>query len=137
MAVSKANVLAALKTFKSLQDDANAAKFVSQEAGKSLISAADQSKLDGIASGAQVNLIESITVDGVNQTPENKKVALDLSAYVKGTDLASSLSGYVKAQTGKGLSSNDFTDALKTKLETLGETTVETITEAEIQAMFE
>lgn len=43
------------------------------------------------------------------------------------------LSGFVRAQAGKGLSTNDFTDELKSKLETLGENT----TEAEIQKMFE
>ncbi|MBR1646040.1 MAG: hypothetical protein IJ685_04590 [Selenomonadaceae bacterium] len=197
MAVSKATVLNALATFKGLQDNANAAKYVAQESGKGLISSADQSKLDGIASGAQVNLIESVTVDGVTQSVNRKNVALDMSAYVKGTEIASNLryksilnsygnlpvsgqkigdmykiktaggsdtngvaikagdfvfwngtgwdllsgnvdlSGFVQAQDGKGLSTNDFTDELKSKLETLSDTTIETITEAEIQAMFE
>ena len=198
MAVSKATVLAALATFKGLQDTANNAKFVAKETGKSLISDADQAKLDGIASGAQINLIESITIDGVAQNINNKNVTLDLSSYVKGTDVASALvyrggvieasdlpstfrkigdvynikagggvdadgrpiragdnvvwngtgwdvlagstdlSGYVQAEAGKGLSSNDFTDELKNKLENLDAVTVEyeTITEAEIRALF-
>lgn len=198
MAVSKATVLAALATFKGLQDSANADKFVAKEAGFSLISDADQAKLDGIASGAQINLIESITIDGVAQNINNKNVTLDLSSYVKGTDVASALvyrggvieasdlpstfrkigdvynikkaggtdadgtairagdnvvwngtgwdvlagttdlSGYVQAEEGKGLSTNDFTDELKAKLETLDAVSVEyeTITEAEIQALF-
>lgn len=197
MAVSKATVLNTLSTFKGLQDNANAAKFIAKETGKGLISTADQSKLDGIASGAQVNLVESVTVDGVKQNISNKNVALDMSAYVKGTDIASvlrykstvnaynnlpisgqkigdlykirtaggsdaggvaikagdkvfwngsgwenlggeiDLSGFVQAESGKGLSTNDFTDELKSKLETISDTTIETITEAEIQAMFE
>ena len=37
---------------------------------------ADQSKLDGIASGAQVNLVESITVDSVTQSVNRKKCPL-------------------------------------------------------------
>ena len=44
-------------------------------------------KLAGIAPGAQVNVIESITVDNVAQTITNKVVALDLSAYAKTSDL--------------------------------------------------
>ena len=62
MGMSKDAVLDALARFKVLQDNQNDAKFVAKEAGKTLITSADQSKLDGIASGAQVNLIESITV---------------------------------------------------------------------------
>ena len=93
-----------------------------------------------------------------------------MSAYVKGTEIASvlhykasvnaypdlsavgqkicdmyniktaggvDLSGFVQTQAGKGLSTNDFTDELKNKLETLGDATIETITEAEIREMFE
>ena len=198
MAVSKATVLNALATFKGLQDSANADKFVTKEANKSLISDADQAKLDGIATGAQINLIESITIDGVAQAINNKNVTLDLSSYVKGTDVASALvyrggvieasdlpstfrkigdvynikkaggtdadgtairagdnvvwngtgwdvlagttdlSGYVEKEDGKGLSTNDFTDELKEKLENLDAVSVEyeIITEAEVQALF-
>lgn len=78
MGMSKDAVLDALARFKVLQDNQNDAKFVAKEAGKTLITSADQSKLDGIASGAQVNLIESITVDGVTQPVNNKNVALDM-----------------------------------------------------------
>lgn len=198
MAVSKATVLNALATFKGLQDSANADKFVAKEANHSLISDADQAKLDGIATGAQINLIESITIDGVAQAINNKNVTLDLSSYVKGTDVASALvyrggvieasdlpstfrkigdvynikkaggtdadgtairagdnvvwngtgwdvlagttdlSGYVEKEDGKGLSTNDFTDELKEKLENLDAVSVEyeIITEAEVQALF-
>ena len=41
---------------------------------------------------------------------------VDLSGYVTTTDLATALNGYVAKETGKGLSSNDFTDALLAKL---------------------
>lgn len=45
-----------------------------------LMSAEDKTKLDGVADGAQVNVIESITVGGAAQTVTNKKVALGAAA---------------------------------------------------------
>ena len=36
--------------------------------------------------GAQVNVIESISINGVAQTVTNKNVDLDLSSYVQGAD---------------------------------------------------
>ena len=95
MAVSKATVLNALATFKGLQDAANDEKFVAKDGDKVLstndYTTAEKSKLEGVAAGAQVNVIESITIDGNAQPVTNKGVALDLSAYVKGTDVASAL----------------------------------------------
>lgn len=140
-----------------------------------LMSAADKAKLDGIDTGAQVNAIENILIDGVNQSISNKNVTLDLSDYVKNTEIASvliycgsvnsfsnlpnnaligdvynvvtaggtdangtaikagdnvayngtgwdvlagtvDLSGYVAKESGKGLSTNDFTTTEKNKL---------------------
>ena len=52
---------------------------------------AEKNKLSGIAANAQVNVIENITVDGVNQSISNKTVTLDLSDYVKNTEIASVL----------------------------------------------
>ena len=55
---------------------------VNAETGKGLSSndytANDKSKLSGIASGAQVNVLESITVNGVAQTVTNKTINLTL-----------------------------------------------------------
>ena len=193
MAISKSTFLSSMQKFKTAQDTANNGKFVAQEEGKALISNTDQTKLNGIAEGAQVNVIESITIDGVAQTVTNKGVALDLSDYVKGTDVASALqykgtvanftalpvsgqktgdvynvtaaggsgadgvtvragdnvcwngtgwdvlagtvdlSGYVEKEIGKGLSTEDFTTELKTKLEGI---TDETVSDAEINALF-
>nr|DAD78183.1 MAG TPA: hyaluronidase [Siphoviridae sp. ctrgt10] len=45
-----------------------------------LMSSADKTKLNGIAENAQVNVIESITVGGVAQTPSSKVVALGEAA---------------------------------------------------------
>lgn len=140
----------------------------------------EKTKLAGIAAGAQVNVLESVKVDGVAQTVTNKAVNIDLSAFAKKTDIASAynykgskatysalpttgnavgdvwnvedtgmnyawtgsewdalggsvdLSAYmtttqinaalnnkVDKVTGKGLSTNDFTNAYKTKLDGL------------------
>ena len=148
-----------------------------------LMSASDKSKLNGIESGAEVNAIEEIWVDGVAQTITNKKATLDLDDYAKKSDVASvwkrkgsvnsfsnlptnaeegdvyniktaggtdgegiavkagdnvvrtsdgkwdvlagtvDLSGYVEKVTGKQLSTNDFTDAQKNKLNNLASIT--------------
>ena len=55
------------------------------------ISSEDKQKLDGIATGAQVNTIENIYLDGAQQTISEKGVTLNLSAYAKKTDIASGL----------------------------------------------
>lgn len=86
--------------------------------------AEDKEKLNGIAAGAQVNVIESITIDGVAQTVgTGKAVALDLSKYLKAetfdaykTEMTTALAGKVDKVDGMGLSSNDYTSAEKTKL---------------------
>lgn len=79
---------------------------VDKVAGKELSSNdytnAEQSKLSGIATGAQVNVIETVKVNGTALTPTDKAVNIDLS-------------GKVDKVTGKGLSTNDFTDAYKAK----------------------
>lgn len=68
------------------------------------MSANDKTKLDGIATGAEVNTIEEIQVDGTALTPDtNKAVNIDLS-------------GKVDKVTGKQLSTEDYTTAEKTKL---------------------
>ena len=42
----------------------------------------------------------------------------------------------MKKETGKGLSTNDFTDDLKNKLDTLSATGDETVSDDEIAALF-
>lgn len=81
-----------LTYYTTKQDAKNSGKFVAKEAGKSLISTDEITRLGGMETGAQVNVIESITVDGTTQTITGKGVALDLSAYAKKTDVASALS---------------------------------------------
>ncbi|MBQ3337578.1 MAG: hypothetical protein IJG80_09265 [Selenomonadaceae bacterium] len=63
-----------------------------------------KTKLEGIEAGADVNVIESVKVDGTALTVDaNKAVNIDLS-------------GKVDKVTGKGLSTEDYTTAEKTKL---------------------
>ena len=68
-----------------------------------------KTKLDGIEADADVNLIESVKVDGTALTIDaNKAVNIDLS-------------GKVDVVAGKGLSTNDYTTAEKTKLAGIAE----------------
>ena len=59
--------------------------------GFGFIQNSDKTKLDGISSGAQPNVIETVRVNNVALTVTNKAVNIDLSEYVKGTDVASAL----------------------------------------------
>lgn len=67
-------------------------KMVYAESGKGLSSndytTAEKTKLGGIAEGAQVNVIESVKVDGVALTVSEKGVNIDLSAFAKKADVA-------------------------------------------------
>ena len=71
------------KTVKDAVDGLNISQYakdadvVKKETGKSLIADTKIEKLDGIAEGAQVNVIEKITVNGEEQTPAEKTVALE------------------------------------------------------------
>ena len=64
-----------------------------------LQSAAHFTKMQGIESGAQVNKIEEIKVNGVSQTINSKSVNIDLSKYVKKEDVASALTYHGSVDT--------------------------------------
>lgn len=49
------------------------------------LSKEDKAKLDGIATGAQVNVLEGVKVDGTELEIVDKKVNIDLSSYAKTT----------------------------------------------------
>lgn len=51
-----------------------------------VMSASDKSKLDGIAAGAQVNVLESVKVNGTALSVSGKSVDIDLSPYAKSAD---------------------------------------------------
>ena len=69
------------------------------------MSKGDKSKLDAIAAGAQVNVIETVKVNGQALTPTDKAVNIDLSKYATTEAVAA---GYVAKEAGKGLSTNDY-----------------------------
>ena len=69
------------------------------------ISKGDFTKLQGIAAGAQANVIESVKINGQALTPVNKAVNIDLSPYATS---AAVQAGYVAKVEGKGLSTNDY-----------------------------
>lgn len=56
-----------------------------------LLSAADFTKLSGIATGAQVNIIEKVSVNGTPLGISSKGVNIDLSDYAKKTDIATAV----------------------------------------------
>ena len=74
------------------------------------ISKGDFTKLQGIAAGAQANVIESVKVNGQALTPVDKAVNIDLSPYATS---AAVQAGYVAKVEGKGLSTNDYDDTAK------------------------
>ena len=123
-----------------------AAWIVDDEAGAAKIIAdvdTNTQKLNGIEAGAQVNVIESVQVNGTAQTITGKTINISVptgtlanKSEVAETDLALSLAtkindkadsddvytkteidnaldGKVDTVAGKGLSTNDLTDALK------------------------
>lgn len=73
-----------------------------------LLSKENFAKLLGIAEGAQVNVIESVKVNGEALEIADKAVNIDLSAYAKTADVNTELGKKVDAVEGKGLSTNDY-----------------------------
>lgn len=51
------------------------------------LSKEDKAKLDGIAAGAQVNVLDGVKVDGTELPIADKKVNIDLSSYAKKTEV--------------------------------------------------
>ena len=96
---------------------------VTKEVGKGLstndFTTELKDKLTAIEAAAQVNKIEEIkTADGVALTITDKSVTLPAAtAAVDAYTKAQSDDKYVAKEAGKALTSNDFTDELKTKLE--------------------
>ena len=167
--------------------------FVQKEQGKGLSSndytTTEKNKLSGVATGAQVNVLEAVQINGTDLVASNKKVNIDLSSYATKADIGSvykykgsvenfsdlpttgitagdvynvekankskginagdnvawtgtdwdvlagtvDTSNFVQKVTGKGLSSNDFTNDLKAKLDGIN---IEEVTETEIDNMF-
>ena len=92
--MTKAQYLAAMAKYKTKEDAYNDNLFVKKVAGKGLstedYTTAEQTKLTGVEAGAQVNVIESITINnGQPLTVTSKGVNIDLSAYALSSDISS------------------------------------------------
>lgn len=79
-------------------------KFVAKETGKGLstndYTNADKTKLNGVATGAQANKIETVKVNGKALTPDSSKaVNVDLTAYAKSTDVTKEIASAVSGVT--------------------------------------
>ena len=79
-------------------------KFVAKETGKGLstndYTNADKTKLNGVATGAQANKIETVKVNGKALTPDSSKaVNVDLSAYAKSADVTKEIASAVSGVT--------------------------------------
>jgi len=149
--MEKSGVKQAIKLCRQVQDNLNARRYVQKDGNKVLstndytdaektklanlsadgYTTAEKDKLAGIESGAQVNIIDGVSISGDAELPiTDKKAILDLSGYVQtetGKGLSTEdfttaeLSGYVQTETGKGLSTEDFTTAEKTKLQNISD----------------
>ena len=65
-----------------------------------LMSAVDKTKLDGVATGAQANKIESVKVNGTALTIDSSKaVNVDLTAYAKSADVTKEIASAVSGVT--------------------------------------
>lgn len=82
----------------------------------------DKAKLDSVEANAQVNKIDSIDTDQFEISANiDKKLSIKSLDKSKITGLSDALSEKVDKVTGKGLSTNDFTNDLKTKLDKVNE----------------
>lgn len=82
-----------VKAVRVEMDKRNEAKFVEDEIGKSLVSDTEITRLAGMETGAQVNKIETVKIDGVAQTinTDTKTVDINLSDYAKKSDVSKAL----------------------------------------------
>lgn len=88
----------------------------------------EKEKLEAVESGAQVNVLETVKVNGTALTATDKGVNIDLSDYATNEDVE----GKVDKVTGKGLSTNDLTDDLVSKINAA--VTLDTLTQAVVEA---
>ena len=85
----------------------------------------EKQKLDGIEAGAQVNTLEKIKVNGTEQEITDKTIDIQVpDSYEKSetyskTELDNQLSNKVDKDGNKVLSTNDFTNEDKTKLDNI------------------
>lgn len=98
---------------------------LSSTTGNGLMSAADKIKLDGIAEGAQVNILEGVQVDGKDLIVADKKVNIDLKTPLSGIksdignlktavgDLQSGAQTYTITKVTEGISDTNVKEQYK------------------------
>ena len=107
--------------------EVNQNAFSNVKVGSSTIQADGKTDTLELAAGSNITLTPDTTNDKVTIAATVPTKTSDLtndsgfltsvpSQYVTDTELATELSGYVEVESGKGLSSNDYTSAEKTKL---------------------
>lgn len=79
---------------------------VASASANGLMSSSDFSKLGGISSGAQVNVIEKVSVNGTALTINSKGVNIDLSNYALKSDIASAVNFKGSVNSYSALPSN-------------------------------
>ncbi len=93
---------------------------VDKVAGSRLITSEEATKLQGIADGAEVNVIDDVS-DEFSISVEDKVLSLVSVAMQKVTGLPEALAGKVSTVEGKQLSTEDYTTQEKTKLQGIAE----------------
>ena len=96
--MTKAEIVKFVKDVRVEHDVKIAEKYVAKETGKGLstndYTTAEKTKLDGIATGAQVNVIESVSIKGGAAgtiSSDTKVLTLDLDSYAKKDDVSAAL----------------------------------------------
>lgn len=97
------------------------ADLVAETAAKVWFTPTERTKLTGVATGAQVNVIESVKVNGTPLTITSKAVDIDLSSYLTGITKAmieAQLTGAITSHTHNYAAPGDIT-ALDSRLDVL------------------
>ena len=96
--MTKAEIISFVKDVRIAHDVKIAEKYVAKETGKGLstndYTNTEKTKLGGIETGAQVNVIEGISIVGgaaLSVATDTKIASLDLSAYAKKEDVSAAL----------------------------------------------
>ena len=71
-----------------------------------LMSSTDKIKLDGVAAGAQVNVLEGLTVNGTDATIASKKISLTIPSYSLATTSSNGLMPQLTGSTSYYLNAN-------------------------------
>lgn len=113
--ITKAKLVTGVQTSLDLADNS-----VQKEAGKRLMTDAEGIKLEGIATGAQVNVIETVKVNGVALTPDEAKAvdvavptgALASKDKIAEADFDTALTAKVSKWDAAEKNAKDYADSL-------------------------